>query len=257
MPVEESGNLLILVDAMERELGNWDFARQYWPQFSKWADYLRDKGLDPPNQLSTDDFAGHLAHNANLSIKAIEGLAAYAEMARGLGKTDDADQYSRLTRDMAQKWQQMAIDGDTGATAHYKLAFNKPGTWSQKYNLVWDSILGFNLFPPTVRQAEIAFYLKHINRFGLPLDSRRDYTKLDWEIWTATLAERPEDWNAFLAPIGLWINEGPSRVPLTDWYDTKTGKQESFQARSVVGGVYIKALSDPSLAAKWRNHIQP
>ncbi len=249
MPVEESGNLLILVAAMEKELGNWDFARQYWPQFSKWADYLRDKGLDPANQLSTDDFAGHLAHNANLSIKAIEGLAAYAEMARGLGKNDDAAEYSRQAKDMAAKWQQMAIDGD-----HYKLAFNNPGTWSQKYNLVWDRILGFNLFPAAVRQTEIAFYLKHLNRFGLPLDNRKDYTKLDWQIWTATLADRPEDWNALLEPIGRWVNEGPTRVPLTDWYDTKTGKQESFQARSVVGGVYIKALADPALAAKWRHH---
>jgi Domain of unknown function (DUF4965)/Domain of unknown function (DUF1793)/Domain of unknown function (DUF5127)/Domain of unknown function (DUF4964) len=251
MPVEESGNLLILVAAMEKELGNWDFARQYWPQFSKWARYLRDEGLDPANQLSTDDFAGHLAHNANLSIKAIEGLAAYAEMARGLGKSDDAAEYSGLAKDMAAKWQQMAIDGD-----HYKLAFNNPGTWSQKYNLVWDRMLGFNLFPAAVRQTEIAFYLKHLNRFGLPLDSRKDYTKLDWQIWTATLADRTEDWNALLEPIGRWVNEGPSRVPLTDWYDTKTGKQESFQARSVVGGVYIKVLADEQLAAKWRNRIE-
>jgi Domain of unknown function (DUF4965)/Domain of unknown function (DUF1793)/Domain of unknown function (DUF5127)/Domain of unknown function (DUF4964) len=247
MPVEESGNLLILVAAMEQELGNWDFARQYWPQFSKWADYLRDKGLDPANQLSTDDFAGHLAHNTNLSIKAIEGLAAYAAMARGLGKNDIAAEYSSLAKDMAAKWQQMAIDGD-----HYKLAFNNPGTWSQKYNLVWDRILGFNLFPAAVRQTEIAFYLKHLNRFGLPLDSRKSYTKLDWQIWTATLADRPEDWNALLDPVGHWVNEGPTRVPLTDWYDTQTGKQESFQARSVVGGVYIKVLADPALAAKWR-----
>jgi Domain of unknown function (DUF4965)/Domain of unknown function (DUF1793)/Domain of unknown function (DUF5127)/Domain of unknown function (DUF4964) len=247
MPVEESGNLLILVAAMEQELGNWDFARQYWPQFSKWADYLHDKGLDPANQLSTDDFAGHLAHNANLSIKAIEGLAAYAAMARGLGKNDTAAEYSRLAKDMAEKWQQMAIDGD-----HYKLAFNNPGTWSQKYNLVWDRILGFNLFPAGVRQTEIAFYLKHLNRFGLPLDSRKSYTKLDWQIWTATLADSPEDWNALLEPIGHWLNEGPTRVPLTDWYDTQTGNQEGFQARSVVGGVYIKVLADPALAAKWR-----
>ena len=252
MPVEESGNLLILVDAMERELGNWDFARQYWPQFEKWAKFLREQGLDPANQLSTDDFAGHLAHNANLSIKAIEGLAAFAEMAHGVGKNDVAEDYSRTAKDMAAKWRQMAIDGD-----HYKLAFDKPGSWSQKYNLVWDQILGFNLFPASVRQAEIAFYLKHINRFGLPLDNRKSYTKLDWEIWTATLADRPADWKALLDPIGQWINEGPTRVPLTDWYDTETGKQESFQARSVVGGVYIKALADTFLAQKWRKTTEP
>ncbi len=257
MPVEESGNLLILVAAMEREQGNWAFARQYWPQFTKWAEYLREKGLDPSNQLSTDDFAGHLAHNANLSIKAIEGLAAYAVMAQGVGKPDVAAKYARLAAGMAAQWQTMAIDGD-----HYKLAFDKAGTWSQKYNLVWDQILDLKLFPDKVRQTEVAFYLQHLNRFGLPLDNRADYTKLDWEIWTATLADTPQPgspnpFDTFMAPIGRWVNEGPSRVPLTDWYDTKTGKEMAFQARSVVGGVYIKALADKELAAKWRNRVEP
>jgi hypothetical protein len=247
MPVEESGNLLILVAAMSRETGNWDFVREYWPQFTLWAQYLRDKGLDPENQLSTDDFAGHLAHNANLSIKAIEGLAAYAQMAQGVGKGDVAKEYAKLAAEMAGKWQTLAEDGD-----HYKLAFDKPGTWSQKYNLVWDQILGLHLFPAKVRQTEMAFYLQHLNQFGLPLDNRKDYTKLDWEIWTATLADNPNDFATLLKPIGAWIDEGPSRVPLTDWYDTKTGKQSGFQARSVVGGVYIKMLADPKIAEKWR-----
>jgi hypothetical protein len=252
MPVEESGNMLIMVAAMSREENNWDFARQYWSQFTKWAEYLREKGLDPANQLSTDDFAGHLAHNSNLSIKAIEGLAAYAQMARGVGKPEVAEEYSHLAADMATKWQAMAIDGD-----HYKLAFDKPGTWSQKYNLVWDQILDFNLFPAKVRQTEMAFYLKHLNQYGLPLDNRADYTKLDWEIWTATLTDSPDEFAALLAPIGKWIDEGPTRVPLTDWYDTKTGKQMAFQARSVVGGVYIKALADKNLAARWRGRTEP
>jgi len=257
MPVEESGNLLILVAAMERELGNWDFVRTYWPQFTQWAEYLRAEGLDPSNQLSTDDFAGHLAHNANLSIKAIEALAAYAVMARGVGKPDIADQYAHLAADMAGKWQAMALDGD-----HYKLAFDKPGTWSQKYNLVWDQIMDLKLFPPQVRQTELAFYLKHLNEFGLPLDNRADYTKLDWSVWTATLADppksgQPDTFKVILDPIGRWINQGPTRVPLTDWYDTKDGKQSGFQARSVVGGVYIKALADHALAEKWRSRSNP
>jgi hypothetical protein len=262
MPVEESGNLLILVAAMERELGNWDFARTYWPQFTQWAEYLREKGLDPSNQLSTDDFAGHLAHNANLSIKAIEALDAYSILARGVGKPEVADEYARLAADMAGKWQTMAIDTDQSGGEHYKLAFDKPGTWSQKYNLVWDQILDLKLFPPKVRETELAFYLQHLNRFGLPLDNRADYTKLDWSVWTATLADtaQPADaqvYNQILDRIGHWINEGPSRVPLTDWYDTKTGKQIGFQARSVVGGVYIKALADKPLALKWRTRSEP
>lgn len=247
MPVEESGNLLILMDALNQTDPNSHLAEQYWPQLSLWADYLRSKGLDPEKQLSTDDFAGHLAHNTNLSIKAIEGIAAYAQMADRLGKSDVSKQYLATAKDMAARWQVMALDGD-----HYKLAFDKAGSWSQKYNLVWDRLLNLGLFPSSIGKTEIAFYLRHLNRFGLPLDHRADYTKLDWEIWTATLADNPDDFNRFLAPIGTWINESPTRVPLTDWYDTKTGEQQGFQARSVVGGVFIKMLADKELAARWR-----
>ena len=142
------------------------------------------------------------------------------------------------------------------------MAFDKPGTWSQKYNLVWDQIMDMKLFPAKVRQMELAFYLQHLNQFGLPLDNRADYTKLDWSVWTATLADprdtaQAEAYNQILDRTRHWINEGPSRVPLTDWYDTKTGKQIGFQARSVVGGVYIKALADKGLAEKWRNRTEP
>jgi cellobiose phosphorylase len=124
MPIEESGNLLILAGALTKAEGDAHVAQQYWPLFTKWAEYLQKNGMDPENQLSTDDFAGHLAHNANLSIKAIDALGAFAEMARALGKTAEADQYAAISEHMAKKWQEMALDGD-----HYKLAFNAPGTW--------------------------------------------------------------------------------------------------------------------------------
>ena len=248
MPVEESGNMLILVDAVERAEGNTHLAQRYWPQLTKWAQYLQEKGLDPENQLTTDDFAGHVAHNANLSIKAIEALAAYADLAHLLKQGDVASEYKTSAKKMAEKWIVMAQEGD-----HYKLAFNSPDTWSQKYNLVWDDLLGYDLFPKSVRETELKFYMTKLNRYGLPLDSRADYTKLDWSVWTATLASTPEQFNAIIDPIYRWTNEGPSRVPLTDWYDTKTGKQIGFQARSVVGGVFIKALADRKLTAKWQN----
>jgi hypothetical protein len=246
MPVEESGNMLILVDALARAQGSAQLAQRYWPQLTKWAEYLKEKGLDPENQLTTDDFAGHVAHNSNLSIKAIDALAAYADLAHLLQHENLAVEYNAAAKSMAAKWVAMAQEGD-----HYKLAFNSPGTWSQKYNLVWDKVLDYNLFPASVREAEMSFYLKHLNRYGLPLDSRADYTKLDWSIWTATLASDPKQFDAIIDPIYLWLNETPSRVPLTDWYDTKNGKQVGFQARSVVGGVYIKALADKALREKW------
>lgn len=124
MPVEESGNLLILAAALDRaESPDHHYAEKYWPELTKWAEYVRAEGLDPASQLSTDDFAGHLAHNANLSIKAIDALGAYASLADALGKHDVARDYQRAAKEMAVKWQSMAKDGD-----HYRLAFDVPGS---------------------------------------------------------------------------------------------------------------------------------
>jgi hypothetical protein len=237
MPVEESGNMLIMLYALALEEGNVDFALKYWPTVTKWAEYLREKGLDPENQLCTDDFAGHLAHNTNLSIKAILALGCYSKLCEMSGHKEEAKAYWKTAADYAHQWKEMAEDGD-----HYRLAFDKPGTWSQKYNLVWDELLGLNLFDPSMAATEIQYYLGKQNTYGLPLDNRADYTKLDWIFWTATMAEDAATFNALISPVWKFLAETPDRVPMTDWYDTKTGKMVGFQARSVVGGVFIKML---------------
>jgi hypothetical protein len=251
MPVEESGNMLLMIGALAKIRGNADFAAQYWPLLQRWATYLREKGLDPENQLSTDDFAGHLAHNTNLSIKAISALDSYAELARLLGKKDEAARYRTLSRQMAVKWVAMAQDGD-----HTKLAFDRPGTWSQKYNLAWDKVLGRNVFPKGLLHQEVAFYLKNQQKYGVPLDSRKTYTKLDWITWSATLSDDPAAFAQLIAPVHRYMLETPSRVPLSDWYETTDGAQIGFQARAVVGGVYMKMLATPAVWSKWAARAQ-
>ncbi|MCY2989699.1 MAG: DUF4965 domain-containing protein [Planctomycetota bacterium] len=246
MPVEESGNLLVLMGAIAQLEGHADFAGQYWPQLEKWAEYLKAKGFDPENQLCTDDFAGHLAHNVNLSAKAICGLGAFAKLCALRGDQAKAAEYGRLAKEFAARWVQEAADGD-----HFRLAFDKPDTWSQKYNLVWDRILGLNLFPAAVARQELDYYRKIQNRYGLPLDNRQTYTKLDWILWTATLTQERADFEALVDPVFLFLNETPDRSPMTDWYQTKTAKKVGFTARPVVGGVFLQMLYDKAVWAKY------
>jgi hypothetical protein len=246
MPVEETGNLIILVAAIAKMEGNADFAGRYWPVLTKWAEYLRDKGFDPENQLSTDDFAGHLAHNANLSAKAIIALGAFARLSGLRGDPVRASEYGRLAQQFATRWVTEADDGD-----HFRLAFDQPGTWSQKYNLVWDRLLGLNLFPAAVAQKEMAFYRRIQNPYGLPLDNRRLYTKLDWITWTATLTGSRADFESLVAPVFEFLNTTPHRVPMSDWYWTHDATKTGFQARSVVGGVFLRVLDDEATWKKW------
>jgi Domain of unknown function (DUF4965)/Domain of unknown function (DUF5127)/Domain of unknown function (DUF1793)/Domain of unknown function (DUF4964) len=252
MPVEESANMILMAAAIAKADGNADYAARYWPLYSKWANYLKEKGLDPEKQIVTDDFTGPLAHNANLSVKAISALGAYAQLCQMLGKKDEAASYRKVTEQYVQDWRRMAADGD-----HYRLAFDQPGTWSQKYNLIWDKLLGLNLFPPDVARTEIKFYQTKQNAYGLPLDNRALYTKLDWLLWTATLPDNPADFEALFAPAYKLANETPDRLPLTDFYDTDTGKHRAFQARSVVGGIFIKMLADQATWKKWAGRAVP
>jgi hypothetical protein len=246
MPVEESANMILMAAAIAKADGNANYAAKYWRLFSTWAKYLKEKGLDPERQIVTDDFTGPLAHNANLSVKAIAALGAYATLCDTLDKKEEAGDYRKTAQQFVHEWRRMAADGD-----HYRLAFDQPGTWSQKYNLIWDKLLDLNLFPADLASTEITFYKTRQNAYGLPLDSRALYTKLDWLLWTATLANAQSDFDALLAPAFKFVNETPDRVPLTDFYDTDTGKHRSFQARSVVGGVYIKILADEATWKKW------
>ena len=245
MPVEECGNMLTLTTAVCLREGSADYAAGQWDLLTQWTNYLVEHGLDPEPQLVTDDFTGMMGHSVNLSAKAVVAIACYARLADMLGRQEVATRYRAIAEDYARRWQEMAGDGD-----HYRLAFDKPGSWSQKYNLAWDTVFGLDLFPPEVMERELAFYARQRLTYGTPLDSRSNAAKPEWAIWVATMAPSKEVFEEFIAPIHRYVHETPNRVPLADIYFADTGRRRANQARSVVGGFFMKLLADQLATAR-------
>ena len=167
MPVEECGNMLVMLAAAQAFGASDGLARAYRPLLDKWVGYLVTYGEDPGEQLCTDDFAGHLAHNVNLAAKAMVGVACYGRL------TGDAS-WEDKAREMAARFLEKV-----GAQGNTPLTLDGQG-WSMKYNLLWDRVLHLGLLPDGFYDAELNSYLPRINAYGLPLDSRADYTKSDW-----------------------------------------------------------------------------
>lgn len=234
MPVEECGNMLIMTAAVCKLDGNADFAAPYWNVLKKWKDYLVQYGPDPGDQLCTDDFAGHLEHNVNLSVKAIVGIEAYAILAEMLGEQEEAEKHHILAREMAADWEVRAKAGD-----HYALAFGSPETWSLKYNLVWDKLWESKLFSEEVYEKELSYYKVKAGKYGTPLDSRRAYTKSDWILWCAAMETDKAQAEKLIQPVADYLENTDDRIPFGDWYDTESGEHYMFMARSVQGGIFM------------------
>ena len=238
MPVEESGNMLLCVAAVCKAENSIEYAVKHKEILTRWTDYLVSVGWNPENQLCTDDFAGHLAHNCNLSIKGILGIAAWAKLLGQMGEKEQEQKYRAEAEKLAREWEKAAFDGD-----HYRLTFDGEGTWSLKYNLVWDTLLDLNVFDRKVAETEVKYYLTKMNPYGIPLDSRCDYTKSDWEMWTTMLTDNVEYRDQIIDTMWQAVCDMDRRAPFPDWYHTEKAVAEGFQNRSVQGALFIRLLN--------------
>ncbi|GGL13274.1 glutaminase family protein [Mangrovihabitans endophyticus] len=239
MPVEESANMLIMaaaylarVPAAERRA----YATAHDRIFRQWADYLVDNALDPEFQNQTDDFTGFIAHSVNLALKGIVGIGAMSLIAAAAGDAADSRRYRDTAREYIARWQRMALDP---SGEHLKLAYDRDGTWSLKYNGYADAVLGLRLVPASVARLEADWYLRHVATDGIPLDIRHTYTKADWEMWTAAwLKDHTAVRDLLIDGLYRFADTSGQRVPMTDWYDVVANRQQGFQARPVVGGFF-------------------
>lgn len=246
MPVEECGNMLIMAAAVAMCEKDVSFSLPHLDLYGKWAEYLIKYGEDPGEQLCTDDFAGHLAHNVNLSAKAIMGLSAYSLLLKMAGKDGDAKRYSEATSQMAESWKRRAAS----SAGHTRLTFDRDDSWSLKYNLIWDRLFGTNFFSKEFFDSEIECYLCMQNKYGTPLDSRKGYTKSDWILWTAAFSDDAEVVSRLSKPIARFLAETPDRVPFSDWYETESGTHCGFRNRTVQGGLFMPILKSKLLSKK-------
>ena len=230
MPVEESANMIILTYLTKDK----EFMKENYPTLKTWSEYLIEKGLKPDNQICTDDFAGHLDKNANLAIKAIMGIKAFAYIEKTLGNDGEYKKYLDLSKDYANQWTKLYAGKEVSV-----LNLGNDGSYSIKYNLAIDNLIGERIFDESMKERETDYYLTKATRYGMPLDSRKGYTKADWIIWTAYLTKDVGKRKKYVEYIYNFLAETPDRVPFSDWYETENAKYCMFRNRTVVGGLFM------------------
>ena len=246
MPVEESANMLVMFLACYRADGDIRFFKSERGLAEKWAKYLAEHGLKPENQLCTDDFAGHLKNNVNLAIKATVGVAAYAELAATAGDGEEGKKYRGIAERFAAE-----ITAFGEKYGHLPLTWDSDGeTFSLKYNLAFDKLLGLGLFPQSLLEREVDYYLGKCNAFGTPLDNRKGYTKSDWLLWTAALTDDMDKKKKLIGAVAAFLRRSPDRVPFSDWFESESGEFHHFRARSVQGGCFVLLLEGGALQKK-------
>jgi hypothetical protein len=242
MPVEESGNMLIMTSAYAQAspgATSAAYLKAHYMTLRGWAEYLVANLPDPGFQNQTDDFAGLIAHSVNLALKGIVGVAAMAQIAGIAGNSADATRYRSLAEGFIATWLTRAQDP---SGTHLDLTYNADGdgagTWGTTYNGFADTLLGTDLVPESVRAEQAAFYPKVSNLFGLPLQVPQSYAKTDWELWTAAWLHSYPIRDELIAREYLYANTTPTRVPFGDLYDTISGQNSGFRARPVQGGIF-------------------
>ena len=237
MPIEECGNMLLCVSALCAARKDNAYAVKYEKLLRQWADYLVKAGFNPDDTLCTDDFAGHLAHNCNLSLKATMALGAWAALEKEMGNEENAQKYRKAAEEFAANWKENAVMED-----RTKLTFDSEDGWSLKYNLVWDKLLGLGLFEQDIMDREVEYYKTRIGHYGIPLDYRSDVAKTDWALWSTVLSDDQEYLEGVVDGICTMLAETKDRAPFTDCYWTGNARCKGFRNRTVQGGLFINML---------------
>ena len=237
MPIEECADMILICAFYMACSDDKEYIRDKISLLTQWCDYLISKGLIPENQLCTDDFLKHMDKNVNLGIKATVAIGAFARLLEDLG--GDGTKY----RDLAEQWV-LELKNRFGES-HMPLSFDDcDATFSMKYNLMPDKLLGLGLFEHSVVRKEVEVCLSHLLKYGMPLDQRSNLTKTDWMMWMAALSDDVNEQERIIESIKNYLVECIDRVPFADLYDCDTSTAEKFTNRTVQGSMFILLLKN-------------
>ncbi|MEE0928471.1 MAG: DUF1793 domain-containing protein, partial [Acutalibacteraceae bacterium] len=170
----------------------------------------------------------------------IMGIAGYARILEKAG--DKAESEKMMAK--AKEYADSLIERAANLDGSYRLTFDNEGTFSLKYNAIWDKLWNTNLFPESFYKGEIARYKKELLPYGVPLDSRETFTKSDWLVWAASLADNKKDFCILTDSLWNAYNSMRTYVPMTDLYFADIANMRGFRHRTVQGGLFIKLMFD-------------
>ncbi|KAL8723625.1 MAG: hypothetical protein Q9181_007241, partial [Wetmoreana brouardii] len=233
-PVEECGNIMLLMYAYTQASRNTTFAQTYRNILRPYADYLVTNGLNMSSQISTDDNQAPSANQTSLAIKASIGLVAYGTLLNDPNYTSVGKSYANTLYN-----QGLATDP---AKTHFTL--NYPGssdTFILTYNLYPDVLLKLGTFPQAALDMEAAYYPRVRAAGGVPLSTRTTYGKTDWMNFAAAASPGVNNGTRELLinDVHAYVSNGLNQVPVSDEYTVAgagVGKNLGFRARPVVGG---------------------
>lgn len=258
MPLEEtSWDILSIAAIAQRQGDDLTWLTPYWPVIGIWFDFMKDLLPFPEKQLSTDDFDGPLYNATNLAVKGVAAIAAYGYIVETYtgNKTAAADAYA-----MAASYSNTMVQYswlDAGADSHFLIGYfgsQKDGgdheSWPMLYNALWLRLLGYDTLLPNqtalLGQTRDWYHTNKLQEYGLPLNSRKLYTKDDWMTFLAATFYDGAAPSAFSSALFerffAWANATTSRQPISDWTNTDSATAVGFGARPVYGAMWAPML---------------
>lgn len=239
MPIEESGNIIILTYAYELASGKNDLSTTYSSLLKSYAQYLQKDGKYPSKQLSLNDALGPIANQTNLAMKASVGLAVY-------GQIVNEDSYVTDGRDIAHALYEGRLGTDPDGT-YFTIQYGND-TWFLVYNHYGDRLFHLNLFSDEAYNATAHFYPTVRDAAGVPLDADVDWGQTNWQAFVAATVDGATR-DQFITDLHAYISNGQNEAPFSDRYwvtdhddhvaddsgDKRAGDYYRFRARPTLG----------------------